>query len=321
MQCVVEPAEPATGVLESRPEPKNRRRRQPYSDKVFAAKTTDEIMAVMKADDKAAERARILEKMNSACREKYEYIRTWFSREMDHMLRSRYELGLHVQELYEDERKNAGKVYGRNAVGRICKLLEWDDGVIRAALRFVKTFSPDDLDRICALVLPTGEPLTCSHIRTLLHVDDAKSRRALLDRTVEEGWTCTELAWQIKISNDGRTVDGRGRPPKTPKDFDGAVAQQQESAEKWERQYIRVWAVPDRSLVAQAAKLPAEEVTEKRLSQARRLAHHLRQVADHAVKQAEQAENVVQEFEQILTDRKPKGETPEPVVAGSVTTD
>ena len=79
---------------------------------------------------------------------------------MDHSLRSRYELGLQVQELYEDERKNAGKTYGRNAIGRICKLLNWDDGLIRMALRFVRAYSPEDLERLCAQVLPKGQPLT-----------------------------------------------------------------------------------------------------------------------------------------------------------------
>jgi hypothetical protein len=37
-----------------------------------------------------------------------------------HTLKSRYELGLQVQEIYEDER-NGGSIYGKNAIGRICK--------------------------------------------------------------------------------------------------------------------------------------------------------------------------------------------------------
>jgi hypothetical protein len=275
-----------------------------HTHRYFATRTTEENIALLKDDSRAEERAKTLEKMTPACREKYEYIRTWLLREMDHSLRSRYELGLQVQELYEDERKNAGKTYGRNAIGRICKLLDWDDGIIRSALRFVRTFTPADLDRLCAEVLPTGEPLNWSHIRALLQVETRAKRQELLDRTIQEGWTCTELGRQIVHGDRERTKDGRGRPPRTPKNFDGAVAQQQESAEKWERQYIRIWAVADRSLMAQAAKLPQDEVTEKRLCQAQRLAHHLRQVADQAVKQAEQAEKVVHEFERILNDRK-----------------
>ena len=274
------------------------------TDKVFAARTTGEIIAAMREEDEAAEREKILKTMTPACRKKLKYFETWLRREVDHTLRSRYELGLQVQELYEDERKNGGKLYGKNAIGRICRILRWDDGVIRSALRFVQTFTPEDLDRLCALVLPKGEPLNWSHVRTLLAVNDPGRRQGLLDRTVAEGWTCVELAHEIKNLADRGAADGRGRPPRVPKDFDGAVAQQRQSAERWDRLFTKVWAKCDHSLVTQAAKLPAEGVTEGRLRQARGLAAQLRRVADQALAQAEKAEEVVREFERILDERQ-----------------
>jgi hypothetical protein len=82
------------------------------------------------------------------------------------------------------------------------------------------------------------------------------------------------------------------------------VAQQQQSAEEWDRRYSKVWATQDCSLVAHAAKLPDEEVTEERLHHARDLAIQLRKVADQAVAQAEKAEQVVREFERILAERR-----------------
>jgi hypothetical protein len=139
----------------------NKKREQEKSpDRIFAAQTTDEIITMMQEDDEAAERKQIFQKMTPACRKKLKYVENWLRREVDHTLRSRNELGLQVLELYQDERTNGGKCYGKNAIGRICKLLRWDDGVIRLALRFVQTYTPDDLERLCKHVLPGGEPLT-----------------------------------------------------------------------------------------------------------------------------------------------------------------
>jgi hypothetical protein len=90
-------------------------------------------------------------------------------------------------------------------------------------------------------------------------------------------------------------------------DFDGAVAQQIQSAERWDRLYTRVWARQDRSLETQAAKLPEDEVTEERLHQARALAMQLRRVADQAQKQAEKAEQVARDFEHMLAERQQAG--------------
>jgi hypothetical protein len=282
------------------------------TEKPLTARTTDELIDLMREEDDAAEREKILRTMTPACRKKLRYFETWLRKEVDHTLRRRYELGLEVLELYEDERKNGGKLYGKNAIGRICKLLRWDDGVIRFALRFVRAFSREDLERLCALVLPTGEPLTWSHVRALLAVNDASRRQDLLRRTAEEGWSCTELAQAIVRREDRPAGDKRGRPPRVPKDFDGAVAQQQESAEQWDRRYTRVWAKQEGSLVTQAANLPAEEVTEQRLRRARELAVQLRRVANQALAQAERAEQVVRDFERILSERQLQGKSAEP---------
>jgi len=281
-------------------------------DKVLAARTTDEIIAVMREQDDTAAREKILNGMTPACRKKLKDFENWLRKEVNHTLHSRYELGLKVREIYDDEQKNGGKLYGKNAIGRICKILRWDDGVIRASLKFVQTYTPEDLERLCRLVLPTGEPLTWSHVRALLPMDDATKRQEFLDRTVSAGWTCNELAHEIKKLADGPTNDKRGRPPRLPRNFDDAVSQQQQSAEQWERRYSKVWSHDDRSLTTQAAKLPPEEVTEERLRQARELAIQLRQVADQAVKQAEKAEEVVREFERILNERQQANTSAQP---------
>jgi hypothetical protein len=291
-----------TELLEST-KMKEKRMQDKPTDKIFAAKTTDEIIAIMKEEVEDEARQKILEKMTPACLEKLRYIETWFHKEIKHTLRSRYELGLQVQELYEDDKKG-GKLYGRNAIGRICKILHWDEGLIRHTLRFVQTYSPEELEQLCERILPTGAPLTWSHVRVLLSAQNRNQRQELLASTITEGWTCTELAQKMKNLYDGQTKDNLGRPPRMPKDFDGAVAQQQQSAEQWDRLFTRVWAKRDRSLVAQAAKLPKDEVTEERLRQARELAYYLHRVANQATEQAEKAEQVVKDFDRILDERQ-----------------
>jgi hypothetical protein len=285
------------------------------TDKIFASKTTDELIAHMQEDEATAAREKILQSMTPACRKKLKYIETWFRTEVDHTIRSRYELGLQVKELYEDEKKNSGKLYGKNAIGRICTILCWDDGLIRMALRFVQKYSQDDLEHLCSMQLQNGEPLTWSHVRCLIAVDDSGRRKELLDKTVAEGWTCTELAQEIKSLSDHSESDGRGRPPRVPKDFDSAIAQQQQSSEEWNRRYDKVWNAQELSLEAQAAKLPLEEVTEERLYQARQLASQLRRVAKEALEQAEQAELVVVDFERILDERRQGKSAEEPDTA------
>ena len=277
--------------------------------KVGAAKTTDDIIAQMRQEEEESKRNRILERMSPAFREKLEFFDNWLRREVSRTLRSRYELGLQVLEMNEDQKKNQGKLYGTNAIGRICKILKWDDGVIRSALRFVQRYSPTELDRLCEQVLPNGEPLTWSHVRVLIEVDDLSERKALLERTISEGWTCSTLARAFKDLGNGRPDETRGRPPKVPKNFDDAVAGQQQFTAQWARLHDRVWSVPERSLLAHAAKIAPEEVTTERLRRARELARGLRRVAEQAMEQAGKADEVVRDLERLL-DRWESNTTP-----------
>lgn len=272
--------------------------------KLLAARNTDEIIAVMREEDEAAAREKILKTLTPACRKKLQYIENWLRTEVKHCLRRRYELGLQVREIYEDEKKNGGKIYGKNAIAKICKVLSWHEGVIYEVLRFVRAFTSDDLERLCALVLPTGRPLTWGHVTALLVVKDGARREEMLQRTVAEGWTCYQLASEVKALVDRPSNDGRGRPLRVPTGFDTALAQQQQKAEEWERRHTGVWAAPDHALATHAAKLTPDDVTEERLRQARELASQLRRVADQALAQAEQAERVVRDFERILDKRR-----------------
>jgi hypothetical protein len=177
---------------------------------VAQAKTTDELIALANEEADLQKRREILANMSPKLREKYEWIRQWLASDVSYSLQSRYELGEQVLEIYLDETKNGAKVYGQRAIEKICKLLDWDDGVIRACLRLVQTYTRQDIARICSLKLPRKEPVTWSHLRSLLAVDDPGQREELLQKTVAEGWTCTELGQEVKRLADKPPGDGRG---------------------------------------------------------------------------------------------------------------
>jgi hypothetical protein len=78
------------------------------------ARTTDELITMMREEDEADARGVILQTMTPACRKKLKYIENWFRTEGTRSLRSRYDLGLAVREMYEDEKKNGGKTLTPN---------------------------------------------------------------------------------------------------------------------------------------------------------------------------------------------------------------
>ena len=63
----------------------------------------------------------------------------------------------------------------------------------------------------------------------------------LLEKTFNEGLTCSELAYAIKCGDDHESNKG-GRPLKIPASFDGMVQQQKKAAEEWERRNQKVWS-------------------------------------------------------------------------------
>ena len=178
----------------------------------------------------------------------------------------------------------------------ICRLLGIDKTLVNNCMRFVQVYSRADLDMLCTRLLPRNEHLSWSHVRCLVQEDDDKRREQLLEKTFNEGLTCSELDYAIRCGDDHESNKG-GRPLKIPASFDGMVQQQKKFAEEWERRSQKVWSHPTHSLAVKAAELAEEEVTEERLKQAAELAYELRVVADEANRAAEKAEAVVHNFE------------------------
>jgi hypothetical protein len=233
----------------------------------LTGRTTDELIELNEEEIEIQERQEVLQGMTPSFRQKLEYIEGWLRREAVHYLRRYYELGKQVEELYLDDRQNNGRVYGRDPIGRICKLLHWGDGIIYNSLRLVQTYSEDEIDRLCSVTMPSGAPLSWSHVRCLLEVKEDSKREDVLDLTIKNGWTCNRLAQEVKRIRDPAGSDTRGRPPRTPNHLDDLLAQQNDVIKHWDRLYLRVWSNSRHSMSSQVAKLQPGEVTEQRLGE------------------------------------------------------
>ena len=280
-----------------------------FSSQLGRDVASDDLVSLMQEEDEFAEQRQILEEMKPKLREKFEQIRELVESEIHAVLRNRYALGEHFQALYDDETDNGAKVYGKHAVQNICRLLGIDKTLVNNCMRFVQVYSRADLDMLCTRLLPRNEHLSWSHVRCLVQEDDDKRREQLLEKTFNEGLTCSELDYAIRCGNDHESNKG-GRPLKIPASFDGMVQQQKKFAEEWERRSQKVWSHPTHSLVVKAAELAEEEVTEERLKEAAELAYQLRVVADEANRAADKAEAVVHNFERILAERKASAGSP-----------
>jgi hypothetical protein len=274
------------------------------SSRISPDSTTDDLIDVMREEQELDALKRIAARMNPALRKKCEEIHALMKTEVEAVLNNRYALGEKFLDIYHDQTQQGSRVYGKQAIPNICRLLYLDDSFVRNCIKFVQSFTREDLARLPTM--PSGDPVSWSHFRCVLPLEDRSQREAMLLRTATEGMTCAELAYEIKHLGDQAQPAKQGRPLKVPATFDAAVKQQKGFTEDWERRYAKVYSHPKHSLVARAAELAPEEVTEERLREAGELAHQLRLMADQAVQAAEKAEGVVQEFARILDEHKAK---------------
>ena len=169
-----------------------------FSSQLGRDVASDDLVALMQEEDEFAEQRQILEEMRPKLREKFEQIQELVESEIHAVLRNRYALGEHFQALYDDETANGAKVYGKHAVQNICRLLGIDKTLVNNCMRFVQVYSRADLDILCTGCCRVASILSWSHVRLLVQEDDDQRRKELLEKTFDEGLTCSELAYAIK---------------------------------------------------------------------------------------------------------------------------
>ena len=79
-----------------------------------------------------------------------------------------------------------------------------------------------------------GTPLSWTHVRQLVSVEDDDRRYQLLQDAVERGWSTVQLIEAIQLC-EGRTIRGGagGRPPSKPDSMEESLLRLQRLSEKW----------------------------------------------------------------------------------------
>jgi hypothetical protein len=108
------------------------------------------------------------------------------------------------------------------------------------AVAFARSFSDVELEVLCALQTPAGNPLTFSHVRAVISVEDPKKRAVLLKRAASEGWTHDVLA-RATVEVTGSRKHHGGKPPSRPRTPDAALMQIAKYTEEWLSRYEKAW--------------------------------------------------------------------------------
>src|SRR4051794_116620 len=178
----------------------------------------------------------------------------------------RYDLGLALRDVYDDETDHGADRYGAHAVEKICRALGSADGsLVRHSLRLAQAYTRAEVERLAATRTASGGPVTWAHVRLLTQVDDRARRAGLLRRTTDESWTSDDLALKVKELLDGGSPSrstSRGRPLAAPRDLGGALRQQAAAAGNFVQRSAEVWSDPAHSLQALVQALGPPELRE-----------------------------------------------------------
>lgn len=257
--------------------------------------------------DPIQRRQQLFDKMNPQLKDKVHQVKTWFDLAYKSTLLDRYQLGLLVQEIYDDDYWGKDKRYGDGAVRKLEQYFAWGRDVLRPAYRLVCEFTREEIDQVLTLRTSAGEPISYTHLRVLFPIKDKAVRWELLDRVIKENLTAEELD-KLVLDMQGLKVPGvrrskRGRPLSAPRDFEGIYRQQEGYCQDFLQRSFQVWEAEEFCLAARAEALNPTDVTDQHLEKARHLADLLSQVSQKAQERAEEAKRVHEHFQKILDDR------------------
>ena len=144
-----------------------------------------------------------------------------------------------------------------------------------------------------------GTPLSWTHVRHLVSVEDDARRYQLLQDAVERGWSTVQLIEAIQV-REGRTIRGGagGRPPSKPASMKETLLRLQRLSEKWLALYESV-DVEKRKVGSSTATAPTiakrmlkHEISEFFRSTSPKALESKAQVAGFVGKLAEQAKEL-----------------------------
>lgn len=244
-------------------------------------------------------RKHVLDQANDALKAKLGWIIDWQRTETSRGILGRWDLGEEIDEIYEDARKNSGRIYGPGAKSAIALFLQEDPSIVNVAHKIYKTFPTRvDLVRLTECTMKDGVThLSYSHIRQLITVRDTDARESLVEQCLANCWTSARLGDAIQEMYGGtRTNNPNGRAA-VPKGAEGVINQMISFADDFESRNVRVWGNNTTSLSSQIDKLQPAQYTEELAKKLGELAHRMQQLAEEAVARANEAQA---KYQQVL---------------------
>lgn len=191
--------------------------------------------ALESPDDVA--RRKVLEEANEEFKGLYGQVRSLLTSEGIGIIKSRYDIGVLLEEGCNEENK-----YGSKFIQRMETILGYEKDVIYQALRFRKRYNEDDVDTLLGSRNKTGDPLLWTHIVHLCTVSDSEEREKLQQLTLDNSWSPTQLLTYIQKKQGGKRNSGAGRPMARPKSLRGFVDQQTAVLDQLLSRKDKVWA-------------------------------------------------------------------------------
>jgi len=206
----------------------------------------------------------LVESFSPALQESYLWVSQWYKNEANRGLKSRWELGNYCNKIYEDEQENEGRRYGLRSIARLAAAVREDKSSLLLAIRFARCYTKEQRDTLCNVRRSDGTPITWSHVRVLLQVDEAEGREELLARCVSESWTVEVLQREVQaITNRGKTTKA-GAPVSRPKSIDGLLSQVGAFTEKIIKRGP-IWTEGTTAASVMVTDLVPEKITDKLL--------------------------------------------------------
>jgi hypothetical protein len=248
-------------------------------------------------------RERIYLAANPALRKELDWFQNWFDRGFRDSIKTRWELAQRIKANYDDVIGNRGRRYGLHAVEMIRKYFGWDEGTIFSSIRLASLFDQEEIDVLCELRMPDGQPLSFTYMHPLSAIPRAK-RKKMIQKAVAENWTSRDFDRYVFYDElpAKRGKGGRGRPIGKTKTFDEVVAQIDAFIEDFMDRAWRVWETEEHSPRGQATKLADKDITPKRAENVKRVAGRLLELAEKAQRIREQLLAVHEQFAKILDE-------------------
>jgi hypothetical protein len=173
-------------------------------------------------------------------------------KEEERGLRDYYNLGVKLYNAYLGEDRKS-----LTEVARSLATQENPELMVRQARTLVTRYSPAEFEELCRLRTPDNKPLTVSHARPLMTIEDKKMRTTLQERAAKEGWGVERLKKEIKKH---QPRGSQGSPPlRKPTTLADLLDQIEKQTEDWLVRYKKAWDKGESELFMEVQVSTADE--------------------------------------------------------------